>query len=75
MNASFTNALIGEAGVIVRAEKAGVNDLDHRMRPPVVQSELSSGSLSTNLGRACRKESGDLLWCDMDTWSNMLSVV
>lgn len=35
MKASFTNALIGEAGVTVRAEKAGVNDLDQRMSPPL----------------------------------------
>ena len=34
MNASFTNTLIGEAGVTVRAEKEGVNDLDHRISPP-----------------------------------------
>jgi len=25
---------MGEAGVTVRAEKEGVNDLDHRIRPP-----------------------------------------
>ena len=34
MNASFTNTLIGEAGVTVSAEKEGVNDLDQRIRPP-----------------------------------------
>lgn len=39
MNASFTNTLIGEAGVTVRAEKEGVNDLDHRINPP--RSQLS----------------------------------
>ena len=42
MNASFTNTLIGEAGVTVRAEKEGVNDLDQRIRPPGSQTVPSS---------------------------------
>jgi hypothetical protein len=42
MKASFTNTLIGEAGVTVRAEKEGVNDLDQRMRPPRSQSKFRS---------------------------------
>jgi hypothetical protein len=41
MNASFTNTLIGEAGVTVRAEKEGVKDLDQRIRPPRSQQTLS----------------------------------
>jgi hypothetical protein len=43
INASFTNTLIGEAGVTVRAEKEGVNDLDQRIRPP--ESQPSSSML------------------------------
>jgi hypothetical protein len=35
--------LIGEAGVTVRAEKEGVNDLDQRIRPP--ESQPSSSML------------------------------
>ena len=62
MNASFTNALIGEAGVIVSAEKAGVNDLDHRMRPPI-----SLELLWASLGMQPDFVGEDLLWCDMDT--------
>jgi hypothetical protein len=37
MNASFTSTLMGDAGVTVNAEKEGVNDLDHRIRPPYHQ--------------------------------------
>lgn len=40
MNASFTKTLIGEAGVTVSAEKEGVNDLDHKIKPPVCQCDI-----------------------------------
>lgn len=38
MKASLTKALMGEAGVTVSAAKAGVNDLDHKIRPPETAS-------------------------------------
>ena len=41
MNASFTNTLMGEAGVTVSAEKEGVNDLDQRIRPPGSQQIMT----------------------------------
>jgi hypothetical protein len=55
---------MGDAGVTVNAEKEGVNDLDHRIRPPYCQLTVMQVKVYVSL-----------LWCDIDTWSSMLSRV
>ena len=39
---------MGEAGVTVRAEKEGVNDLDHRIKPPGSQLLFCEMMISTH---------------------------
>jgi len=46
---------MGDAGVTVNAEKDGVNDLDHKIRPPDYQF---SGLIPRSVY---------ILWCDIDT--------